>query len=162
MTYTAQICAMGRGLFGAVLDRSGIAVTSVNAEYDLCYAIKQAGLPDGPIQFFRGTTPSISFRSVHRAAGWRIATGDEFPRLVRRKPKPNRYGEVGGGPQKPAATTAPCQTPAERNTGLSGQNSRHSVPNSGRHTTQEDGHSGRGASNSATEHLSDPDDKAEP
>ena len=86
MTYTAQILALGRCVFWAKLDGTGISVDSVNAEYDLCHEMNQAGLPDGPIQFYRGTMRTISFRSVHRAAGWRVEVGDRFPyRLVRRK-----------------------------------------------------------------------------
>lgn len=86
-TYHAEIRAIDhRGTHEAVLRNHGIAVRSPDPEHDLCFAMVMAGLRDGAIQFCRGATPTLRFRSVHRAARCRAELGDRFPyRLVRRK-----------------------------------------------------------------------------
>lgn len=64
-------------------------------EHDLCFAMVRAGLPDGEIQFWRGTTPALRFKSVHKAARYRVALGNGFPRRVKRRSGENPFGEVG-------------------------------------------------------------------
>jgi hypothetical protein len=87
--YEADLAEAKRrnGTFTATLrGNPALIVTSPNAEHDLCDAMLNAGLPDGPIQFWRGDTPSLRFPSVHRAAGFRIELGDDCPyRRVRRR-----------------------------------------------------------------------------
>jgi hypothetical protein len=82
-----------------------IKVKSPNAEYDLLAAMVAAGLPDGPIQFWVGCTPSLLFHSVHRAAGFRIELGENCPhRLVRRRSGENfKNSRCGGPPGRPSA-----------------------------------------------------------
>jgi hypothetical protein len=96
-TYHADICEAGEGTFAATLREPAISVTSRDPEHDLCHAIVKQCLTDGPIQFWRGTTPSLNDRSVHRAASYRIEMGDEFPyRLVRRRAAPAVFAEDRG------------------------------------------------------------------
>lgn len=86
MKYNADIRYVARGLFVAELRDSSIATKSTeNPEYDLCHEMLKAGCEDGAIQFWRGTTPSLSFPSVHRAAKYRVSTGEKtYLQLVRR------------------------------------------------------------------------------
>ena len=86
MSYNADIVTPPErnGFFDAALRGSDLQVHSRDPEYELCFEMLKAGLPEGPIQFWRGTTPTISFKSVHRAAKWRVTLGDEFPKLVKR------------------------------------------------------------------------------
>lgn len=74
-----DICEAGSGMFEARLRESAVIVASGDPEHDLCHAMVKAGLPNGEIQFWRGATPSISFRSVRRAGGFRIGLGERFP-----------------------------------------------------------------------------------
>jgi hypothetical protein len=74
------------GTFRAVLREVSIEVVSRDPEHDLCRAVIRAGLADDPIQFWRSGVSSLTFHSVHRAAGQRIELGEKFPyRRVRRK-----------------------------------------------------------------------------
>jgi hypothetical protein len=88
--YHADIQRTDRpGILAAILRGHAISVRSADPEHDLCHAMLRAGLPDAEIQFWRGAIPTLRFRSVHRAAQWRIELGDRFPyRLVRRKDAP--------------------------------------------------------------------------
>jgi hypothetical protein len=81
MRYDADIreAAERDGTFEACLRDSQIAIISRDPEHDLCFAMVKAGLPDGEIQFWRGATPSLRYRSVHRTAGYRIGLGEDFP-----------------------------------------------------------------------------------
>jgi hypothetical protein len=74
-----------RGRFRARCRETGTVVISVNAEHDICHAMTLAGWPDGPVQCWRGSTPSLSHPSIHRMGRYRIELGDNFPRQVRRK-----------------------------------------------------------------------------
>ena len=74
------------GMFEARFRDRSIIVVSREPEHDLCDAMIKARLPDGSIQFWRGEIQSISFKSVHRAAGVRFELGEKFPyRRVRRR-----------------------------------------------------------------------------
>lgn len=74
------------GTFTGTLRGASITATGADPEHDLAFSMMAAGLPDGSIQFWRGPTPTLLFRSVHRTAGYRIKFGDSFPyRLVRRR-----------------------------------------------------------------------------
>jgi|ERR1700686_3158130 len=108
MNYNALIVEHGArdGRFVASLvDASGLAVTSANAEHDLCFAMVRAGLLDGSIQFWWGSTPSIFFASVHRAAKWRHSLGEGFPYLVVKRKKGSWKAEN--------PTTAESQNPED-------------------------------------------------
>lgn len=84
--YDTDITPLGSALIHAVLRFHPIVVhRSPDPEHDLCFEILKAGLPDGAIQFWRGTTSSLRFGSVHKTAGYRIALGDHFPERVKRK-----------------------------------------------------------------------------
>ena len=104
MTYDADIADTGeRGLFMAQLRGNPVIVVDGDPEHALCHAMVHAGLQDGPIQFYRAGVPSISFRSMHRAAGMRITLGDEFPGLRKRRegyggnPSGSHERAIGGG-----------------------------------------------------------------
>src|SRR5580765_1078678 len=73
------------GTFLAVLRQGLLEVVSRDPEHDLCHAMVQAGLADGPIQFYRVAIPTLMFRSVRRAAGKRIELGEKFP--YKRRPR---------------------------------------------------------------------------
>jgi hypothetical protein len=86
-TYDADIHVFepSDGRHVAILRGSDIGVCSANAEHDLMFEMTKAGLPDGSIQFWRGTTPTLSYKSVHRAGAWRVELGQQEPyRLVKR------------------------------------------------------------------------------
>jgi hypothetical protein len=87
------------GTFHAVVRELPLEVVSRDPEHDLCRAMVLAGLADGPIQFWRGQTPSLMYRSVHRTAGYRIELSDSFPfrRRERREGKPEEFVGEGGG-----------------------------------------------------------------
>jgi hypothetical protein len=77
-------------------------------------AMVSAGLPDGSIQFWRGSTPSLLYRSVHRTAGYRVELGAGFPyRLVRRRE---------GWPETPSK---PCAGVAQNRETLAGTSRVH-------------------------------------
>ena len=90
--YNADIieAAARDGSFMATLREPPITATgTADPEHAICFAMVAADLPDGEIQFWRGTTPTLLFRSVHRAAGYRIGLGADFPyRLARREEAP--------------------------------------------------------------------------
>ncbi len=74
------------GTFVATSYQPLTVVTSRDPEYDMAHALTKAGHPDGPIQFYRLSTPSTSFTSIHRAGRWRIELGERCPfALVRRR-----------------------------------------------------------------------------
>jgi hypothetical protein len=101
MTYSADIQATERpGIFEARLRSSTIFVRGADPEHALCYAMTQVGLPDGEIQFWRGATPTLPFRSVHRTGEYRIELGDRFP-YCRRKRRSGEKPEISrtGGHQ---------------------------------------------------------------
>lgn len=100
MTYDADIAeAEARnGAFVAELRDAGVIVVTRDPEHDLCHAMVRAGLADGPIQFWRGATPSLRFKSVHRAAGLRIELGEHYPhqRVKRRTAQDFENSRRGG------------------------------------------------------------------
>jgi hypothetical protein len=67
------------GTFIATLRAPGLRVISRDPEHDLCFAIAEAGMADGSIQFWRSTTPSLRYASVHRTAQHRIELGESSP-----------------------------------------------------------------------------------
>jgi hypothetical protein len=77
--YHADVMEHEAGKFLATLRGHKIRAISSDPEHDLCYAMAQAFMTDGPIQFWRGSTPSLLYRSVHKAAQYRIKLGDSFP-----------------------------------------------------------------------------------
>ena len=87
------------GNFVAALRGAEITTAGRDPEHDLCHAMVAAGLPDGGIQFWRGSTPSLFYRSVHQAARLRIEIGETFPyRLVRRREGwPETHSKPGAG-----------------------------------------------------------------
>jgi hypothetical protein len=96
MNYAADIHESPNrdGTFVAVLREAAITTTGPDPEHDLCHAMVGARLPDGGIQFWRGTTPSLFYRSVHRTAGYRVKLGESFPyRLVRREEAPSVFAK---------------------------------------------------------------------
>ena len=87
-TYDADIVetASRDGTFVTTLHGPPITASEPDPEYSLCHAIAEAGLPDGAIQFWRGTTRSLFYRSAYRAAGHRIGMGGDYPyRLAKRQ-----------------------------------------------------------------------------
>src|SRR3954470_22072719 len=74
VTYNADIIetAARNGTLTATLRESPITATGPDPEHDLAFAMVQAGLQDGAIQFWRGSTPSLLYRSVHRTARYRV------------------------------------------------------------------------------------------
>jgi hypothetical protein len=83
--YDIDITEAGQGRFRAVCRSTGLETISANAEHDICHLLTQAGHPDGPVQFWRGATPSLSHRSIYRMGRHRIELGDNFPRRVKRR-----------------------------------------------------------------------------
>jgi hypothetical protein len=83
--YTIKITEANEGRSLAVLETPPISVTSANAEHDICHRMTEAGLQDGPVTFERDGIPTLRHRSVHTMGKYRIALGDEFPQLVRRR-----------------------------------------------------------------------------
>ena len=81
--YNAEISEAPKrdGTFCAALRESSVNVVSRDPEHDLCAAMVDAGLPDGPIQFWRNAMPTLRFKSVHTAARYRISMGETFPLL---------------------------------------------------------------------------------
>jgi hypothetical protein len=99
------------GTFVAVLRQDALSVTSRDPEHDLCATMVDAGMPDGPIQFWRRETPSLHFKSTHTAARYRITLGDQYPRRVKRGSvenlqdfplRPHGDGQIGGGGYDPS------------------------------------------------------------
>ena len=87
--YDADIVETERrnGTFIATLrGPTELRVISRDPEHDLCFAMAEAGLPEGSIQFWRSTTPSLRYASAHYAAQYRIELGQACPyRRVRRR-----------------------------------------------------------------------------
>lgn len=83
--YHVDITDAGQGRFRSVCRSTGLEIISANAEHDFCHLITEAGHPDGPVQFWRGATPSLSHPSIYRMGRHRIELGDHFPRHVKRK-----------------------------------------------------------------------------
>ena len=83
--YTIKITEANEGRSLAVLETPPISVTSANAEHDICHRMTEAGLQDGPVTFERDGIPTLRHGSVHTMGKFRIALGDEFPKLVRRR-----------------------------------------------------------------------------
>jgi hypothetical protein len=83
--YTIKITEANDGRSLAVLETPPISVTSANAEHDICHRMTAAGLQDGPVTFEWDGIPTLRHRSVHTMVKYRIALGDEFPQLVRRR-----------------------------------------------------------------------------
>ena len=80
--YNASVSETRRdGTFYALLREPSMNVVSRDPEHDLCAAMVDAGLPDGPSQFWRNETPTLRFKSVHTAARYRISMGETFPLL---------------------------------------------------------------------------------
>jgi len=59
-----------RGTF--VAEGHGLSIRSRDPEHAFCRALVEAGISDGPIQFYHDGTPSLSFRSIHKAAKWTV------------------------------------------------------------------------------------------
>jgi hypothetical protein len=57
----------------------GFQIISVDPEHDLCHAMAEAGVPDGPIQFYRDGMPTLSHPSVHRWGARQISMGKSYP-----------------------------------------------------------------------------------
>ena len=74
-----------KGRFRVRCRETGTELIGINAEFDISRALTIAGWPDGPVQFWRGSVPSLSHGSVHRMGRWRIALGEKFPQRVRRE-----------------------------------------------------------------------------
>lgn len=87
------------GTFRATLHEQPIEIVSRDPEHDLCHAIVNAGLADGPIQFWSGATPSLRYRSVHTTAAKRIELGEKFPykRRPRREDPVEEFKNPGPG-----------------------------------------------------------------
>ena len=83
--YHADITECSGGRFKVTARGFDLEIVSSDPEHDFCLALVRRGLPDGPIQFWRGETPSISFKSVLRASAQQISRGNEFPRLRKRR-----------------------------------------------------------------------------
>ncbi len=67
-----------------------VSVSGPDPEYLMCHEIKKLNMTDDCIQFYRGETPSLFFKSVYKAADYRIELGNRYPyRLVRRRLKRN-------------------------------------------------------------------------
>ena len=67
-----------------VTSMAGLVVVSSDPEHDLCHAMTQAGLPDGPIQFWRDWQRTLWHPSVHRMGRQRITLGESFPKRFKR------------------------------------------------------------------------------
>ena len=85
MNYTAEVEKHWKPcMFTARCRETGDNVISADPEHTLCHAMTLAGREDGPIQFYRGRTPSLAYPSIHRAGRMRIAVGDKgFPYVLR-------------------------------------------------------------------------------
>jgi hypothetical protein len=83
--YDADLGDLGGGSHEASLWNTELSVRSPDPEYDLCFAMVRAGLPDGEIQFWRHTTPTLRFRSVHQTAQYRVELGGRFPYCRRKR-----------------------------------------------------------------------------
>jgi len=70
--YRATIRETDRRNGTFIAEGHDLTVTSRDPEHALCRALVAAGVVDGPVQFYRGETPSLSFRSIYRAAQWRV------------------------------------------------------------------------------------------
>ena len=93
--------SQSRGRFKARCRETGTELVSVNAEYNICYALTIAYWPDGPVQFWRGSARGLSHSSIHRMGRYRIALGEQYPQRVKRKDaRPEISSEsVEGSPQ---------------------------------------------------------------
>ena len=103
-TYDADIVetAARNGILRRRCGAAPITATGPDPEHDLCFAMVTAGLPDGEIQFWRGSTPSLLYRSVHRTAGYRVELGADFPyRLRKRREGPTVFAQdrAAGSPR---------------------------------------------------------------
>ncbi len=99
MTYNIDIEPASRGQFTAKCRELPIVSTSDDPEHDICHLLTKLGVPDGPVQFWRGKTPSLSHSSIHVMGGLRIKGGDTFPyrRVKRRKLSPETFKNPGSG-----------------------------------------------------------------
>lgn len=98
--YNAEISETPKrdGTFSAVLREPSMNVVSRDPEHDLCAAMVDAGLTDGPIQFWRNATPTVRFKSVHRSAAYRIEMGERFPYyMTKRRRADNLQNSRRGG-----------------------------------------------------------------
>jgi len=87
--YNVDIEAADNGSFRARCRETQTEIISPDPEHDICKALADLRQPDGPIQTWRGKTPSLLYRSMHRAAGLRIELGEHCPyRVVRRREGP--------------------------------------------------------------------------
>jgi hypothetical protein len=102
------------GTFRATLHETPLEIVSRDPEHDLCHAMVEAGLADGPIQFWRRETPSLIYRSVHRTASKRVELGEKFPckRVPRRNLSETERASIAGGQIKAGGYEAAWEGPA--------------------------------------------------
>jgi len=87
--FNIDISEAGEGRFQARCRETGTETTSHDPEHDIAFALVRVGLPDGRMQTWRSKTPSLLYRSMHRAAGRRIELGEHCPyRIVDRREGP--------------------------------------------------------------------------
>jgi hypothetical protein len=86
--YNVEVSEASEGRFFARCRETLTEIISTNAEYDIAHALTVAGFSDGRVQFWRGSTPSLSHPSIHRMGRYRITLGEEFPARVKRKASP--------------------------------------------------------------------------
>jgi hypothetical protein len=86
-----------RGRFRARCRETATEIVSINGEHDICHAMTLAGWPNGPVRFWRGTTPSLSHSSIHAMGKYRIALGDKCPQRMKRETSPEISTETRRG-----------------------------------------------------------------
>jgi hypothetical protein len=82
--YEADIAEYGGGRFKVTGRDMSLTVIHADPERQFCHELTKLGVPDGPSLFYRADhegAPSISFKSVYRAAKHITRLGTQFPKL---------------------------------------------------------------------------------
>lgn len=70
------------GRFHALARLDGLILARMDfrdPEHDICHMLTKAGHPDRPVQFWRGTVPTLRHPSMHAMGKRRIGLGEDFP-----------------------------------------------------------------------------------
>jgi hypothetical protein len=110
------------GVFIARCRETGTEVSARNPENDIAAALVEAG-HEGVMQTWRDTTtPSLFYRSLHRAAGRRIELGNSFPLArVNRQTAPDKLKSACLASDAGGHSDADwCQTATQGESGCTG------------------------------------------